>query len=196
MNPSPIALLIVLGKTAEKMVLARAKWKVGKLHTNLYACIERKSTTQCMMDILATVEQQKATVLFLDLEKAFELTNPAAILETLVEKGAKGKLLHWIKNIVLRRRGRVKFQGVASDYKQLHNGMPQGGILSLFLFNVLMENIANLALPRDTNISVFADNITVAITGNNQLIDTQRNTDHHQKRMLSRIENQSSQNKS
>ena len=35
MNPRPIALLSVLGKTAEKMVLARAKWKVGELRTNL-----------------------------------------------------------------------------------------------------------------------------------------------------------------
>ena len=100
------------------------------------------------MDILATVNNKKATVLFLDLEKAFELANPVAILETLVEKGAKGKLLHWIKNNILRKRGRVMFQ-VVSDYKQLHNGTPQGGILSPFLFNVLIENIAKLALPRN-----------------------------------------------
>ena len=77
---------------------------MGELHTNLYAYIEGKSTTQCIMDILAPVNNKKATVLFLDLEKAFELANPSAILETLVEKGAKGKLLHWIKNNVLRRR--------------------------------------------------------------------------------------------
>ena len=38
MNPIPIALLSVLGMTAEKMVLARAKWKV-ELHTNLYVYI-------------------------------------------------------------------------------------------------------------------------------------------------------------
>ena len=98
-NPRPITLLSVLGKTAEKMVLARAKWKVGELHTNLYVYIEGNSTTQCIMlftvaKILATVNNKKATVLFLDLEKAFELANPAAILETLVEKGAKEKLLH------------------------------------------------------------------------------------------------------
>ena len=173
MNPRPIALLSVLGKTAEKMVLARAKWKVGELHTNLYAYIEGKSTTQCITDILVTVNNKKATVLFLDLEKAFELTNPAAILETLVEKGAKGKLLHWIKNNILRRRGRVKFQGVVSDYKELHNGTPQGGILSPFLFNMLMENIAKLALPRNVKIFIFADDITVVVTGNNQLMDAQ-----------------------
>ena len=156
------------------MVLARAKWKVGELHTNLYMYIEGKSTTQCIMDILVTVNNKKATVLFLDLEKAFEPANPAAILETLVEKGARRKLLHWIKNNVLRRRGRVKFQGVVSDYKELHNGTPQGGILSPFLLSVLMENIAKLALPRNVKIFNFADAITeVVVTGNNQLMDPQ-----------------------
>ena len=122
---------------------------------------------------LGDSEQQKATVLFLDMEKAFELAIPAAILETLVEKGAKGKLLHWIKKNLLRRRGRVKFQGVVSKYKELHNGTPQGGILSPFLFSVLMENIAKLALPRNVKIFIFADDITVVITGNNQLMDAQ-----------------------
>ena len=116
------------------------------------------------------MNNKKAIVLFLDLEKEFELANSAAILETLVEKG---KLLHWIKNNVLRRRGKVKFQGIVSDYNQLHNGMPQGGILSPFLFNVIIENIAKFALPRNTKIFVFTDNITVVITGSNQLIEAQ-----------------------
>ena len=142
--------------------------------THQLVCVHRgKKYIQCITDILATVNNKKATVLFLDLEKAFELANLAAILETLVEKGAKGKLLYWIKNNVLRRRGRVKFKGVVSNYKQLHNGMPQGGILSLFILNVLTQNIAKLALPRNVKIFVFTDDITVVVTGNNQLIDAQ-----------------------
>ena len=47
----------------------------------------------------------------------------------------------------------MKFQTVVSDYKELHNGTPQGGILSQFLFNVLIENIAKLALPRNVKSS-------------------------------------------
>ena len=67
----------------------------------------------------------------------------------------------------------MKFQGVVSDYKELHNGTLQGGILSPFLFSVLMENIAKLALPRNVKIFIFADDITVVVTGNNQLMDAQ-----------------------
>ena len=36
-----------------------------------------------------------------------------------------------------------------------------------------MENIAKLALPRNVKIFIFADDITVVVTGNNQLIDAQ-----------------------
>ena len=157
MNSLPIALISVLGKTAEKLVVARAKWKVGELDANLCACIEGKSKTQCIMNTLATVSNKSTTVLFLDLEKAFKLANPAATLETLINKGVKGKSLHWVKNNILRWWGRVKFQGVVSNYKQLHNRTPQGGILSPFL----MENIAKLALPSNTKISAFTDDITV-----------------------------------
>ena len=67
----------------------------------------------------------------------------------------------------------MKFQGIVSDYKELHNGMPEGGILCPFLFNMLMENIAKLALPKNVKIFIFADDITVVVTGNNQLMDAQ-----------------------
>ena len=145
------------GRTTHQFVLIHR----GKEHNSVYN------------GHLGDSEQQKSHCLILDLEKAFELANPAAILETLVEKGAKGKLLCWFKNNILRRRGRVKFQGVVSDYKELHNRTPQGGILSPFLFNVLMENIAKLGLPRNVKIFIFADDITVVVTGNNQLMDAQ-----------------------
>ena len=36
-----------------------------------------------------------------------------------------------------------------------------------------MENIAKLPLPRNVKIFIFADDITVVVTGNNQLIDAQ-----------------------
>ena len=74
-------------------------------------------------------------------------------------------MLHMIENNVLERRERVKFQVVVSDYKQLHNGNLQGGILSLFLFIVLMENIAKLILLRNVEIFVFLDDITVVVSG-------------------------------
>ena len=172
-NPRPIALVSCIEKTAEKMVLNRMKYKIGDLNPNLYAYTEGLGTSQCITDVLATINDKKCIVIFLDLEKAFELANPAAILETLVDKGVKGNMLNWTKNYSLGRRARVRFQGVVSDYKTLENGTPQGGILSPFLFNILMENIAKLELPRNVRIFIYADDITVVCSGCYKLLDAQ-----------------------
>ena len=172
-NPRPISLISCLEKTAEKMVLRRMKWKVGELDPSLYAYREGLSTTQCITDILATINDRSAVVLFLDLEKAFELANPAAFLEALVDKGVKGHMLHWTKKHSLNRRARVKFQGVVSEYKDLQNGTPQGGILSPFLFNLLVERIAKMQLPGNAKLFIFADDITAVCTGRDKVMTAQ-----------------------
>ena len=93
------------------------------------------------------MNNKQALVAFLDFEKAFELANPAAILLSLVRKGIKRHILAWNKSCLTNRQARVKFQGTFSTYKDLENGTPQGGILSPYLFNLLMENLLNLQLP-------------------------------------------------
>ena len=79
------------------MVLRRLKCRVGELNPSLYAYREGMSTTQCINNILATINDRSAVILFLDLEKAFELANPAAFLEVLVDNGVKAHMLHWTK---------------------------------------------------------------------------------------------------
>ena len=71
----------------------------------------------------------------------------------------------WCKNYCQNRQARVKFQGEISEYKQLQNGTPQGGILSPFLFNILMENIAELNFPQGIDIFIYADDLTVISSG-------------------------------
>ena len=173
-NPRPISLLSCLEKTAEKMVLKRLQFKIGPLHPSLYAYRDGVGTTECLMDVFSCINSKAAVVVFLDLEKAFELASPAAILHSLVQKGVKGDLLAWAKNYSLNRQARVKFQGEISTYKTLENGTPQGGILSPFLLNILMENFAQIQLPAGVDIFIFADDICVVGRGPNKLGNTQR----------------------
>ena len=135
---------------AEKMVLDRLKYKVGPLHPHLYAYQEGVGTTECITNVLCCINNKSAVLVFLDYEKAFELASPAGALLSLARKGSKGHLQAWCKNYLTNRQARVRFQGVLSELKRLENGTPQGGILSPFLFNILMENIANLLLSRGT----------------------------------------------
>ena len=55
------------------------------------------------MDVLSCINNKVAMVVFLDLEKAFELASPAAILSSLRQKGVKGDFLAWAKNCTLNR---------------------------------------------------------------------------------------------
>ena len=133
----PIALSSCIEKTAERMALTRLQFKVGPLHPRLYAYRDSVGVTECIVG-------KAAAVAFLDYEKAFELASPAAILFSLVNRGVKGNLLAFNKYYLQNRQARVKFQGIVSSYKNLENGTQQGGIISPFLYNILMENIARL----------------------------------------------------
>ncbi|XP_076064444.1 uncharacterized protein LOC143038790 [Oratosquilla oratoria] len=170
----PISLLSCIEKTVEKMVLNRLKWKVGPLHPQLYAYRGMVGTTECIMDFLSFVNGKKAIVVFLDLEKAFELVNPSAMLTSLVEKGIAGNLLAWVQAYCQNRRARVRFQGSMSSYKDLEYGTPQGGILSPYLFNVHMDNIASLPRPRNVEIFIYADDIAIVSKGPNCRTNAQK----------------------
>ncbi|XP_076059543.1 uncharacterized protein LOC143036180 [Oratosquilla oratoria] len=108
----PISLLSCIEKTVEKMVLNRLKWKVGPLHPQLYAYRGMARTTECIMDFLGFINGKKAIIVFLDLEKAFELVNPSAMLTYLVEKGIAGNLLAW--SVKSRHECTVKTDGLES----------------------------------------------------------------------------------
>ncbi|KAG0693403.1 LINE-1 retrotransposable element ORF2 protein [Chionoecetes opilio] len=111
------------------------------------------------------VSNRKAIVTFVDLEKAFELANPTAILATLAGKGVKGKLLTWTMDFITEREGRVRFQGHYSDYKTFKNGTQQGSILSPYLFNTLIEILVSLPLGDGCTILGYADDLAVITTG-------------------------------
>ena len=170
----PISLLSCLEKTAEKMILERLKYQIGPLHPRLYAFRNGVGTTECIADVLSCINYKPAIAVFLDLEKAFELANPAAILDALVSKGVKGHLLAWIKNYSTNRSARVRFQGHISQYQPLENGTPQGGILSPFLFNILMENFTSINLPTGVDIFIYADDICLISRGLNRIPKLQR----------------------
>ena len=108
-NPRPIALTSCLGKTVEKMVLDRLKYKVGPLHPHLYAYREGVGTTECITDVLSCINNKSAVVVFLDYEKTFELASPAVTLLS-ARKGSKGHLLAWCKSYLTNRQARVRLK--------------------------------------------------------------------------------------
>ena len=126
----PISLLSCTAKTAERMVLNRLKWKLGAPHQNISGFTEGRSTADSIASLLAKVNNQSAVVVFLDLEKAFELASPTAIADELAARGVKGRLFRWTYDYLSDRRARVSFQGHNSSLQLFENGTPQDGVLT------------------------------------------------------------------
>ena len=174
----PISLLSCTAKTAERMVHARLQWHVGSLHPHVFGFTRGVSTADSIITLLTQANHRPTLVVFLDLEKAFELASPHAILAALVRKGVRGRLLAWLQDYLQHRRARVKFQGLKSSYKELENGTPQGGILSPLLFNLLMEQLVALPFHDGTVLLSYADDLALVVTGRgNKLRRTQQALD-------------------
>ncbi|KAG0726597.1 LINE-1 retrotransposable element ORF2 protein [Chionoecetes opilio] len=161
----PIFLLSYMGKTMERIVLNRLRWAVGPLHQDLFGYRRGTETAECLSNLLCGTICGDIAAAFLDFEKAFELAICPVVLSLLALKGVCGRILIWLKDFFSCRAGRVVFQGQMSHLHQHENGTPQGGILSTFLFNILMEDLICNPLPPSTKLLCHADDLAFYCTG-------------------------------
>lgn len=164
----PISLTSCMCKMMERLILNRLMYVIGdQLSHNLYGFLKEKSTSDCIIKVLSNSDA-KCRV-FVDLKGAFDRANADVILEELVSKGVKGKLLKWLDSYLSDRKAKAWFQGSRSDEMKLDLGTPQGGVLSPMLFNVLMDKIARHVFPINTQIIVYADDIVIQCNDENKL---------------------------
>ena len=99
-----------------------------------------------------------------DFSKAFELARPEIICYNMVRKGISGKILSWVKDYILERKGRVKFDGCFSEYVLFENGTPQGSILSPNSFNRIVENtLVSSDYPKSVSLGGYADDVKLQL---------------------------------
>ncbi|KAG0712910.1 LINE-1 retrotransposable element ORF2 protein [Chionoecetes opilio] len=176
----PISLISCTAKTAERMVLSRLQWRVGALHPHVFGFTRGVGTADSLLTLLTQANNCPTVTVFLDLEKAFELASPHAILATLARKGIRGRLLAWLEDYLQHRRARVKFQGLKSRYKELENGTPQGASSARFLFNLLMEELVALPFQAGTVLLSYADDLALVVTGRGDgFANAARSRPHH-----------------
>ena len=128
----------------ERMILNRLRFLIGPLHPNLMGCTKGKGTTDAIATLTKMASDAKyrrsgprsqslklCLAIFIDFEKAFELANITTLLGILAtDKGIKGNMLGWLQDYLLDRKGYTTVQGVKSDVLPLHQGTPQGSVLS------------------------------------------------------------------
>ena len=98
----------------------------------------------------------------MDLSAAFDSVNHIALLYKLTNMGFTGRILGWLQSYLSDRKFQTLYRGKLSKIEMSKSGVPQGGILSPFLFNALMSDLPRL---QDITMTIFADDIAVCATG-------------------------------
>ena len=84
---------------------------------------------------------------FFDLEKAYETTWRYGIMKDLRDMELKGRLPNFMKSFLSDRKFRVRIGSTLTDIQNQEEGVPQGGVLSVTLFDTKINSITNCLNP-------------------------------------------------
>jgi hypothetical protein len=98
---------------------------------------------------------------YLDLSKAFDLVDHDLLISKLINLGFGPIIVSWIKSFLSNRKYTVKINKTFSDKTHISTpkGVPQGCILSPFLFNLFVSDIAHGTESLKVTIKQYADDI-------------------------------------
>ena len=109
---------------------------------------------------LAQLEALKKDVhrpfVFLDISKAFDRVWHPSLIAQLIANLFPRYLIHWIAAFLTERMICVVYAGLQSQWFPINAGVPQGAVLSPFLFIVFIDEITNQI---DVALALFADDI-------------------------------------
>lgn len=106
---------------------------------------------------------KRASLLFLDLKRAFETVDRNRLIKKLSSMGINGNELKWFESYLEKRRQKTKFQKRESNEKEISIGIPQGTQLSVILFILYINDIVHET--ENASIIMFADDTVLKIRG-------------------------------
>ena len=88
-----------------------------------------------------SLDKEKIVVgVYLDIRKAFDSISHQILLDKLHKFGIRGNVHCFLKSYLMFRSQFVICNGVTSDVKFVESGVPQGSVLGLLLFILLMND--------------------------------------------------------
>ena len=145
----PISLTPFFSKVTERFVVEWLLEIIGpKLDFRQYGGLKGNSITHYVIEFINFVlssqdnnDQTAVLACFVDFQKAFMRQNHNTLIVKLSDLEVPGWLLNIIIGFLKERSMFVKYRGSQSSVKQLPGGGPQGTLLALLLFLVLVNDV-------------------------------------------------------
>jgi len=110
----------------------------------------------------AILRRNHASIISLDFAKAFDRIEIHFILNQLAIWKIGPKITDYIKNYMTNRKILVRINSDISPFQTIQNGIPQGSPLSVILFVIAYNQLAEkLTLHPNISLSAYADDINL-----------------------------------
>ena len=177
-----ICLSSVLIKLQEKVILWHMQHDLG-----MENCLSKKqfgfrkgtSTESALHKVIHTIERRMAKKgyvlgVFLDIEGAFDNISFKAIHEAIHRSPVDNSTANWIYGMITNRY--INFEHkTASSRVKAERGCPQGGILSPFLWNLVLDDLLQFSAGQIPGyLQAFADDLMSLVEGNDMEVIWQR----------------------
>ncbi|XP_037564632.1 uncharacterized protein LOC119444281 [Dermacentor silvarum] len=160
----------------EAMALSRLQWIAdirGAFPPEQCGFRAHRSTADCLAAVVGTLEQASrdghaAYLLLLHVQSAFYSLPHATIISAVRALGVQGGLLAYIRAFLSDRTSAVRVGQAISSHRPVTCGVPQGSVLSPFLFNLALAPISECV--RNTGhllvrAVVYADDVALFVRG-------------------------------
>lgn len=107
-------------------------------------------------------ERKNLMALALDIKGAFNSIRPGKVIEELITLDAPTRIINFVGFLISARN--LYFSTKEEGPRKSGIGVPQGGVLSPFLFSVTLRKIAD-QLPRNVKIIMYADDVIIYAIG-------------------------------
>ena len=161
-NYRPISLLSVVSKVMERCIHDIIYPKVqDHIHELQHGFCKGKSCTSQLLQVYHEIGSVldsggRVDVAYLDFSRAFDSVSHSLLIKKLVTQyGFRGNLLKWLNDYLSNRKQRVIIDSVASDWKPVTSGVPQGSILGPLMFLLFINDMPLVTSSCTT--ALFAD---------------------------------------
>ncbi|KAK8772385.1 hypothetical protein V5799_024371, partial [Amblyomma americanum] len=162
------------GKILEAVALHRLEWIAAvreALSPEQSGFRAGRCTADCIAQVVCMLEQakaerQEAYLVLLDVRSAFDMLPHEAIMDALRWLGVSARLLRYVEAFLTGRTFQVRVGSTCSTERAVTKGVPQGSVISPFLFYLALARLP-LSLPSSKHsirVAIYADDIAIVAT--------------------------------